>query len=126
MEPTAAIDTKALLRRCMDDPDFACVILQGFRARIDALATALHGGLNERSLEKIVFAAHTLRGVAGQASAVRLADVALQIERAAATDMVRATTLLSTFDHELQRCIESVPGSIDLLRSTSNAAAQPV
>lgn len=100
----SVLDRDGLLERSMDDPELARAVLEAFIEESGELSAALSRALREADLQASCAAAHSLRGAAGNSGAVRVREVANDIEKCArAADYDRGIARLGELAAQLDR-----------------------
>ncbi|MCL2648539.1 MAG: response regulator [Phycisphaerales bacterium] len=104
------IDIPDLLHRCMDKPSIARRVLGRFQESARDTVTQLEKALNAEDMEQSRMHAHTIKGAAGNISAMMLRDAAAKVEQLckAGADAAAKTAFL---DVQLQnhRCLNGLP-----------------
>ena len=108
--PVPPIERDRLLERCLNNVDFALMLLGEFekehQTRLDALRTALA----EKCNTAIASQAHALKGVAGVLAASTLMTTCAVLESAAhQADWDQIREQIEQLHHEMQRAIEFIP-----------------
>jgi HPt (histidine-containing phosphotransfer) domain-containing protein len=98
------LDRDGLLERSMDDPELAREVLDTFLKECAELSAALSQALSATDPQASYAAAHSLKGAAGNAGAVRVRDIAKDIEgHARAGDRDAAISRLGDLATQLER-----------------------
>lgn len=108
--PAPPIDRDRLLELCLDNVEFALVLLQEFETtsqlRLDGFSTALA----QQDSAAIVFKAHAFKGVVSILAADALMATCVNLEAAAKTaDWDKTRALVQHLHHEMQRAINFIP-----------------
>lgn len=112
MEKT--LNFESLLVRLGDDIELVNEILHLFIDTIPEQVEALKSAVEERNTELIQYAAHTLKGSAGNISAEKLADAASILEIAGKEGNIKdAESLLSVFMEEYKELEIVIRDSFD-------------
>lgn len=100
------IDLSGALVRCAGSKDVLCMVLEEFERVTENTERELGCFLDELDMESLRKQAHSLQGAASNIGAVKLADVACKMERAA-----------DEHDCDLvSECVEQIGNSLELLR----------
>lgn len=107
---SAAIDTEAILNRCMGKRSFALLLLDEFRATAPQQERELTDSVASGDCIAVAEAAHALKGAAAIVAAEPLRMLALEVETAATNgDLEQVASLLDAMRYELARCLQQIP-----------------
>lgn len=104
----AGIDLAAGLDRVMGDRDLFLRVLGRFAGDYRDLAARLHAALDAQDTVLAQRIAHTLKGAAGMIEAVRLRELALEVELALKAGGAAPLVLIARLDAELARVLAEV------------------
>jgi CheY-like chemotaxis protein/HPt (histidine-containing phosphotransfer) domain-containing protein len=100
-----AIDYESLLARCMGDVELVAKIAQKFRDRSLLTWEHIEKGFADGDATETARLAHTMKGTAANLSAVKLSELAAQIEQLGkAGDLSTAEETMRQMGEELSRC----------------------
>ena len=106
----ATIDSERFLRQCMGNVRLATSLMDNFTESSQSRLAAFDVALRENRNDVISHEAHSLKGVAGILAAAKLADVCVDLQRAAEEgDWNCIRNLIETLHHEMQRAIDCIP-----------------
>ncbi len=74
------INMDEVLPRFVDDIDFYFEMFEEFLGKVDSLVEDIQSAIYQKDAKKVNFLAHSLKGMAANLGATRLAEVALQLE----------------------------------------------
>ena len=115
------IDSASLLERCMGDPGFVCMLLRKFGAQLESLMTQVDAAATSGEFPSICKVAHSLKGSAGNLSAVEVAAGAKRLEDAAHDlDIESVRTIVAQLHEQVRRCSAFVPELIARLSGESS------
>jgi CheY-like chemotaxis protein/HPt (histidine-containing phosphotransfer) domain-containing protein len=110
------IDVRALLGRCLSDAAFACKTLELFEQRALGDVDRLHESLVEHDSRKVNNLAHNLKAVAAHVGAMKLKNIAFEIEQAGAQQNLEfVEQQLTELAAEARRCAAFIPDAIQRL-----------
>ncbi|MBC7782689.1 MAG: response regulator [Burkholderiales bacterium] len=101
----AAIDYPSLLERCMGDVTLLRRVVDKYRAKSDATWQQLLAGVRAGDLAETARVAHAIKGSASNLSAIKLAQLAEELEDLGPSgDLAGAQRLVEMLGTELERC----------------------
>ena len=96
-------DWHGLLHRLMGDEDLAKEIIEDFLKQIPENLLAVKNALNKKDLQLIKREGHTIKGASGNVGALKLQEIAGQIEIAGEEkDLDKAGSLVQELDIQLE------------------------
>jgi Amt family ammonium transporter len=105
----SVIDYESLLDRCMGDPQLVAKIALKFDARSRETWEKLSTEFKAGNAAETARLAHSMKGAAANLSAVRLAELAAQIEHLGkAGDLATAESAVEQLGEELKKCREAL------------------
>jgi Amt family ammonium transporter len=106
---TGVINYESLLDRCMGDPQLVARIAGKFEAKSRQTWEQLSIEFKAGNAAEIARLAHSMKGAAANLSAIRLAELAAQIEHLGrAGDVATAETAVAQLGEELNKCREGL------------------
>jgi CheY-like chemotaxis protein/HPt (histidine-containing phosphotransfer) domain-containing protein len=101
----AAVDYPSLLSRCMGDAQLVRRVADKFQSKGPELWQQIVAGVKSGDAAVTARCAHAMKGTAANLSAVKLADLAHQLEQLGkAGDLATAEELVETLGKEFERC----------------------
>ncbi len=105
-----------LLARCVDDREFCALVLHKFSQRAADQMAAIDRAVANGNSAELAVRAHTLKGVAANLAAERLASAAAELERLArGPQLDRVTESVALVRGELERAVQFVPEVVEQL-----------
>lgn len=108
--PAPPFDRVRLLERCLDNLEFALVLLDEFETTSESRLSGFRTALAEQDRGAIAFKAHALKGVVGILAADALKATCSRLEAAAnAADWDKTRDLIQQLEQEMQEAIDFIP-----------------
>jgi len=105
----SAIDYESLLARCMGDSDLVSKVAKKFQERSRQAWDQILAGLKAGDATETARLAHAMKGAASNLSAIRLAELAAQLEDLGkAGDLSAAESAAQQLGEELEKCREAL------------------
>lgn len=124
VEDLPGIDLHQGLQRLGQNRELYRLILSEFRDEYDGAVKQLRRYLNENDQEGAIRYAHTIKGMAGNLSAIALADAALELEMALRESAVEDhTPFIDQFEDALQQFLETAQRVEKILEAQLESAA---
>lgn len=100
------IDIVRLTTQCGGDRAFVLEVLQIFREQGTQHMAALRKAVESKNAKEIELVAHRISGSAGNMAAMKLSELAWDLERSAAVgEVIRADNSASQIEAEFERCL---------------------
>jgi two-component system, sensor histidine kinase and response regulator len=120
----AVIDETDLRRRCMGEEEFVRQMLTIFREYGPKTLQQLHAALDSQDIDAARRFAHTLKGSAGNVSAMPLRAMAFDAEKAIdASDGEKVASLRAALDLAMAACLAEVDRLLAVVPSVAPDAA---
>jgi PAS domain S-box-containing protein len=119
----APLDVVALTRRCLGNQELVGRLVVQFAERLPAIATAIEDAVNRNQLREAAAQAHSLKGSAANLSALRLQQVAGDLETTCgARDHLLAVSDVARIRREVDRCLDFIVRSAASAEVLTNAS----
>ena len=107
---TIPINVDEFLERCMGNTDLYTRMLDKFHEQVEIQFTEIVDLLEKQEVESIRRAAHTVKGMAANTSAVDLMKVASEMEDYAKQgELDKFKSQIDQLQYEIQRCVDYIP-----------------
>jgi HPt (histidine-containing phosphotransfer) domain-containing protein len=125
-DDSPCIDIEEFTDRCMGKPHLVVDLLQMFAEAMDERAAELTKYLSERSIDRVIGAAHSLKGMSANVSAGRVRDVAGRLEEAAREGHVdQCVEMESKLLAEVESCRTEIARVIGRTSAETSLSEQP-
>lgn len=110
LQSAPPIDRNQLLEQCVNNWNFALMLLDEFKKTSPSRLDAFDAALVERNHAAISAKAHGLKGVAGILAANNLMEICSNLESTTShADWDQTRDLIQQLHHEMQRTIDDIP-----------------